>query len=115
MANARRNKHHHHSLVAPDRISLYEVPYVRRAPDGCGSRASQSYSRWKEAAVAAVAQSWRHRHRGCGEAVFKRKDKTSALKNQAEEFATRELSGKKAMKEFPNRGDGFGAVMIKGR
>jgi len=100
------------NTASPDRISLYEVPFVcPAAPQiGCGSRSKPILLALEQKAP--VAEAWLNRGGTVLAVVWKpeakRKDKTATLKamTKAEEFEARELNGaakKQVMKDFLSR------------
>lgn len=102
-------------IIAPDRISLYEVPLVcPAAPQiGCGSRSKPILLALEHEAV--VAEAWLNRAGTVMAVVWKPEAKRAArvatLKSitKKEELEARELSGtarKKALKDFLS-GDGW--------
>ena len=102
-------------VIAPDRISLYEVPLVcPAAPQiGCGSRSKPILLALER--EAAVAEAWLNRAGTVMAVVWKpeakrtRRAATLRAISKKEEFEARELSGaakKKALKDFLS-GDGW--------
>src|SRR6266487_1947543 len=102
-------------VIAPDRISLYEVPLVcPAAPQiGCGSRSKPILLALER--EAAVAEAWLNRAGTVMAVVWKpeakRTKRAATLRaiTKKEEFEARELSGvakKKALKDFLS-GDGW--------
>src|SRR6266446_421878 len=102
-------------IIAPARISLYEVPLVcPAAPQiGCGSRSKPILLALER--EAAVAEAWLNRAGTVMAVVWKpeakRRERAATLRAiiKKEEFEARELSGtakKKALKDFLS-GDGW--------